>query len=62
VTLDLQGLIDQCYRNGAYEGTLNYAVDPEPPLRGPEKDWVEKRLREKGLRPAKRPRKGRGSP
>src|SRR5947208_956642 len=26
VSLDLQALIEQCYRNGAYEGTLNYAV------------------------------------
>ena len=38
VSLDLQALIDQCYRNGAYEGTLNYSVDPDPPLRGPDKD------------------------
>src|SRR4029078_10807578 len=32
VPLDLQPLVDQCYRNGAYEGTLNYAVDPDPEL------------------------------
>ena len=34
VPLNLQGLVEQCYRNGAYEGTLNYATDPEPPLFG----------------------------
>ncbi len=54
VPLDLQSLVDQCYRNGAYEGTLNYAIDPDPPLLGAEKDWAEAWLSEKGLRPAKK--------
>jgi len=57
VPLDLQALIDQCYRNGAYEGTLNYAADPDPPLRGVEKEWAEERLCETGLRPRKRPQR-----
>jgi hypothetical protein len=50
VPLDLQPLVDQCYRNGGYDGTLNYAVDPDPPLLGAEKVWAETWLRDKGLR------------
>jgi hypothetical protein len=55
VPLDLQALlVDQCYRNGAYEGTLNYAVDPDPPLVGADQDWADNRLFEMGLRPRKK--------
>jgi hypothetical protein len=60
VPLDLQSLVDQCYRNGGYDGTLNYAVDPDPPLLGAEKDWAEKWLHEKGLRPRKKPQPRKG--
>lgn len=60
VPLNLQALVEQCYRNGAYEGTLNYAIDPDPPLRGANKDWADAWLYEKGLRPRKTsPRRGR---
>jgi hypothetical protein len=61
VPLDLQPLVDQCYRNGGYEGTLNYAVDPDPLLIGAERDWAEEWLREKGLRRRLKPagRKGK---
>jgi hypothetical protein len=62
VPLDLQALVEQCYRNGAYEGTLNYAVDPDPPLLGAEKDWADKWLYEKGLRPRKKPPRRKGKP
>jgi hypothetical protein len=61
VPLDLQSLVEQCYRNGAYEGTLDYAADPDPPLSGAEKEWAEERLRELGLRPRKKPRR-KGKP
>jgi hypothetical protein len=54
VPLDLQPLIDLCYRNGGYEGTLDYSVDPEPPLVGADKEWAEAMLIEKGLRSAKK--------
>jgi len=53
VRLDLQALVEQCYRNGAYEGTLDYSVEPDPPLLGAEKTWAEERLRELGLRKGK---------
>jgi hypothetical protein len=55
VPLDLQPLVDQCYRNGGYEGTLDYAADPEPQLRGSERDWADEWLHGKGLRPRRRP-------
>jgi hypothetical protein len=60
VPLDLQALVEQCYRNGAYEGTLHYAAPPDPPLLGAEKEWVDNWLFEKGLR-TRKPPKGRGS-
>jgi len=60
VPLNLQALVEQCYRNGGYEGTLNYATDPDPPLFGADKDWAEARLHEKGLRPPKKRRQRKG--
>jgi hypothetical protein len=58
VPLDLQELVDKCYRNGAYEGTLNYAEEPDPPLLGGDREWADARLRELGLR-KKAKRKGK---
>jgi hypothetical protein len=60
VPLDLQALVEQCYRNGAYEDTLNYSVDPDPPLLGAEGVWADERLYEKGLKPRKKPRRRKG--
>jgi hypothetical protein len=60
VPLDLQALVEQCYRNGGYEGTLNYGIDPDPPLTGPDKEWADEWLHEKGLRPRKKSRRRRG--
>jgi hypothetical protein len=60
VLLDLQALVEQCYRNGAYEGTLDYAADPAPPLSGADATWAATWLRDKGLRPRKKsPRRKR---
>lgn len=61
VPLELQARIDQCYRNGAYEGTLNYAADPDPPLFGADLDWAEEWLSNKGLRPLRKTRKRKGA-
>jgi hypothetical protein len=55
VLLDLQPLVDQCYRNGGYEGALNYNLEPDPPLLGADRDWADTLLREKGLRTGKKP-------
>ncbi len=55
--LDLQALLEQCYRRGRYESDLNYAVDPEPPLTGADAKWADEMLRQKGLRPPRTQRK-----
>jgi hypothetical protein len=62
VSLNLQALIEQCYRNGAYEDTLNYAADPDPPLFGADEKWTVEWLHEKGLRPRKKPPQRKGKP
>jgi hypothetical protein len=62
VPLALQPLVDQCYRNGGYEGTLNYAAAPDPPLVGADKEWADAWLQEKGLRPRKMPPRRKGKP
>jgi hypothetical protein len=62
VPLDLQQLVEQCYRNGAYEGTLNYAAHPDPPLLGADEEWAHERLHEKGLRHVKKPPGRKGKP
>src|SRR5262249_31049866 len=59
VPLDLQALIEQCYRKGRYEVDLDYRHDPDPPLTGPDAAWVVELLRGKGLRPAEPPKKKR---
>src|SRR5262245_59808250 len=41
VPLDLQALIEQCYRNGAYEATIDYSAEPDPPLIGDEAEWAD---------------------
>lgn len=47
--LQLQDLIDDCYRDGRYY-RINYEVDPEPPLTGDDAKWAETLLREQGCR------------
>ncbi len=59
VRLDLQALVDQCYRNGGYDGTLNYTTDPDPRLLGADQEWADEWLHEKGLRPKPTRRKGK---
>jgi hypothetical protein len=63
VALDLQALIDQCYRNGGYDEDIDYQTEPEPPLDAHDVRWADALLRKQGRRagPAarKRPRRGR---
>jgi len=47
--LDLQALVDQCYRNGRYDRT-DYRVEPVPPLDKADAAWADELLRSKGLR------------
>jgi hypothetical protein len=57
VPLDLQALIDQCYRNGDYEDDLNYQTDPYPPLDPDDARWADALLRKLGRRSRRRPRR-----
>ncbi len=50
VSLQLQTLIDTAYMNGRYHEDVDYRKDPEPPLSGPDAEWADALLREKGLR------------
>lgn len=47
--LDLQPIIDQCYRNGGYDD-IDYRQDPIPPLPPVDAAWADALLREQGRR------------
>ncbi len=49
VPLDLQDLIDQCYRRGRY-AAIDYTNDPVPLLSLPDARWADELLRAAGLR------------
>jgi hypothetical protein len=49
ILLQLQPLIDQCYRNGRYN-KINYQEPPRPALSEDDERWADVLLREKGLR------------
>jgi hypothetical protein len=48
---DLQPLLSQAYDNGPYADSVDYAVDPDPPLAGDDAAWADGLLRAAGLRP-----------
>ena len=50
VPLDLQALVDRCYRTGAYADDLDYRAEPDPPLDPDDAAWADALLRAKGLR------------
>lgn len=49
VVLQLQPLLDECYRRGRYS-TIDYAQPPRPALDKEDEAWADELLREKGLR------------
>lgn len=49
VMLDLQSLIELCYRNGRYDRT-DYTIDPDPPFDPPTAAWANELLKAKVLR------------
>ena len=57
VPLDLQALIEECYRNGAYEGDIDYRLDPDPPLDPEDARWADALLRKLGRRSRRRTRR-----
>ena len=48
--LDLQRVLNAAYDTAAYERSIIYANDADPPLTGEDHTWANKLLREKGLR------------
>jgi hypothetical protein len=50
VPLDLQTLIEQCYRNGGYDADIDYRADPAPPLSADDEQWADELLRGQGRR------------
>ncbi len=49
VILNLQAIVDQCYRNGGYDD-IDYRGDPDPPLSPQDAAWADAFLREQGRR------------
>ena len=49
VVLQLQSLIDDCYRDGRYR-RIDYRADPVPRLSEADARWADALLRENGLR------------
>ncbi|MGM0486373.1 MAG: DUF4058 family protein [Planctomycetota bacterium] len=45
VSLDLQTLIEQCYRNGGYDEDIDYRRSPDPPLLPDDDSWADELLR-----------------
>lgn len=50
--LDLQYLFNRVYGNGPYSRMIDYRMDPEPPLDGPDAAWADGLLQAAGLREA----------
>jgi hypothetical protein len=49
VRLNLQAILDQCYRNGGYDD-IDYRGEPDPPLSPDDASWADALLREQGRR------------
>jgi hypothetical protein len=54
VPLNLQTMIEQCYRNGGYDDDIDYEAEPVPPLAPEDARWADALLREQRRR-SKRP-------
>jgi hypothetical protein len=49
IALDIQALMDQCYKNGRYDD-IDYKAVLDPPLDEKDAVWTDQRLKEKGIR------------
>jgi hypothetical protein len=49
ILVDLQTILDQCYRNGGYDD-IDYRSEPDPALSPADRDWADHLLREGGRR------------
>lgn len=52
VPLNLQDILNRCYRIGRYDRLIDYSYDPEPPLDPESAKWLNQVLVQKGLRSA----------
>lgn len=50
VVLDVQDLLNQCYDKGYYADLIDYREEPAVPLSPEDAVWVDRLLKEKGLR------------
>jgi len=50
VLLDLNAVVASVYERGAYDRIIDYRQPPPPPLTDEEAQWLDRWLREKGLR------------
>ncbi len=51
-TVELQGLLTEVYARSGYDYFIDYAIDPLPPLSERDRAWIDRLLREQGLRAA----------
>jgi hypothetical protein len=58
VALDLNAVLRAAYEHGAYDLSIDYRREPEPPLSGEDAAWADALLRAHGLRPARGSRRG----
>jgi hypothetical protein len=49
--LDLQAVLDTAYERAGFDLDIDYKKEPVPPLSKKWKEWADRLLREKGLRP-----------
>jgi Protein of unknown function (DUF4058) len=49
VSLDLQTILEQCYRNGGYDD-IDYRAEPHPSLKTADAKWADALLRERARR------------
>jgi hypothetical protein len=50
VPLDLAAVLRAAYDHGAYDLSINYRREPEPPLSAEDRKWVDQLLRKRGMR------------
>jgi hypothetical protein len=50
VPLELGKVLSAAYEHGAYDLSIDYRNDPEPPLDAGNKKWAERLLCERGVR------------
>jgi Protein of unknown function (DUF4058) len=49
VPLNLEAILQQCYRNGGYDD-IDYRGEPDPPLSAEDAAWADTLMRETGKR------------